>query len=51
MEREDVTLSESDSEIENIVNWYKANKEWLSRGVLQVNKNRKGRLFLNNLES
>ena len=40
-----------DSEIENIVNWYKANKEWLSRGVVQVNKNRKGRLFLNNLES
>ena len=40
-----------DSEIENIVNWYKANREWLSRGVSQVNKNRKGRLFLNNLES
>ena len=40
-----------DIEIENIVNWYKENREWLSRGVLQVNKNRKDRLFLNNLES
>ena len=40
-----------DNEIENIVNWYKSNREWLSQGILQVNKNRKGRLFLNNLES
>ena len=45
------TKKNFDSEIENIVNWYKENREWLSRGVLQVNENRKGRLFLNNLDS
>jgi len=40
-----------DNEIENIINWYKSNRKWLSKGVEQINKNRKDRLFLNNLES
>ena len=33
------------------INWYKSNRKWLSKGVEQINKNRKDRLFLNNLES
>lgn len=40
-----------DYELGNIVNWYKHNKDWLSKGIDQINKNRKNRLSLNYLKS